>query len=146
MRAEEGQDMENGEVQEKEKVKYRLAGSIGVKLLAFWLLIISGIIFCGAFGIVLVNSNMDIYENPQGYQETILDALYGKSVSYARNVYDYMTNGNSRGAEEMMQESNAQAALLREADKYSGKESVLIWKTGDIAGYDCGCIIILIFR
>ncbi len=136
MRAEEGQDMENGEVQEKEKVKYRLAGSIGVKLLAFWLLIISGIIFCGAFGIVLVNSNMDIYENPQGYQETILDALYGKSVSYARNVYDYMTNGNSRGAEEMMQESNAQAALLREADKYSGKESVLIWKTGDIAGYD----------
>ena len=60
MRAEEGQDMEIGEVQEKKKVKYRLAGSIGVKLLAFWLLIISGIIFCGAFGIVLVNSNMDI--------------------------------------------------------------------------------------
>ena len=51
MRAEEGQDMEIGEVQEKKKVKYRLAGSIGVKLLAFWLLIISGIIFCGAFGI-----------------------------------------------------------------------------------------------
>ena len=32
MRAEEGQDMEIGEVQEKKKVKYRLAGSIGVKL------------------------------------------------------------------------------------------------------------------
>lgn len=53
MRAEEGQDMEIGEVQEKKKVKYRLAGSIGVKLLAFWLLIISGIIFAAPLELCL---------------------------------------------------------------------------------------------
>lgn len=115
------------EEQRTEKTKFRLTGSLGAKIAAFFFLVLSAMAALVCAVAIFAASEAGLYRGRENLNQAISSVLGSYFHEYADKVWKCLTGENPETAEQALKDSNVEAQLLLIDD-----EEEIIWQSDKI--------------
>lgn len=112
---------------EKKKNKHTLSGSTAVKVLAFILWVLAGVV--GAASVVAVILALELGIYTRDFKSVLEEGLSGEAFRIAHQVESYFNGYGEQAALDYLEGTNAQMAVLRKADRFVKDDSGFVWQS-----------------
>ena len=119
------------EKKESRKKKFRLTGSMGAKILAFFLMVFGSAAGLASLFLCYVALEEEMYTESR--DEVIRGVLRGSAYEVAYVVRECLESGYEKSALSYLEGINGEVAVLRTEDRYADSNVAFVWQSYDKA-------------